>query len=107
MQAEDQVIAFRILPRRLAAAVFEYMHPAAQRALVKAMGQEEVADLLNEMSPDDRTWFLSELPASVTKQLLSLLTQEERAEAVTLQGSAPQSERSENRPFLLRVFVVG
>jgi Mg/Co/Ni transporter MgtE len=40
---EDQVIAFRILPRRPAAAVFEYMAPAAQRALVKAMGQEQVA----------------------------------------------------------------
>src|SRR5213076_1115353 len=45
--------------------------------------------LLNHMSPDDRTWFLSELPANVTKQLLALLTPEERAEAVTLLGYAP------------------
>src|SRR5207237_8366762 len=35
---------------------------------------------------DDRTWFLGELPANVTKQLLALLTPEERAEAVTLLG---------------------
>jgi magnesium transporter len=89
LTAEDQVIAFRILPRRLAAAVFEYMPPATQRALVKAMGQEEVADLLNDMAPDDRTWFLSELPANVTKQLLALLTPDEREEAVTLLGYAP------------------
>ncbi len=89
LAAEDQVIAFRILPRRLAAAVFEYMPPATQRALVKAMGQEEVADLLNDMAPDDRTWFLSELPANATKQLLALLTPDEREEAVTLLGYAP------------------
>src|SRR5947199_354367 len=84
--ANDPVIAFRILPRRIAAAVFEYMPASAQNALVKAMGQEEVAALLNQMSPDDRTWFLSELPANVTKQLLTLLTPEERREAVTLLG---------------------
>jgi magnesium transporter len=89
LRADDQVIAFRILPRRLAAAVFEYMPSSAQQALVKAMGQEEIAALLNQMSPDDRTWFLSELPANVTKQLLTLLTPGERAEAVTLLGYAP------------------
>jgi magnesium transporter len=50
------------------------------------MGQEDVAALLNHMAPDDRTWFLSELPANVTKPLLALLTPEERAEAVTLLG---------------------
>ena len=58
LRADDQVIAFRILPRRLAAAVFEYLSPDEQRALVKAMGQEDVAALLNHMSPDDRTLFL-------------------------------------------------
>src|SRR5207253_4324578 len=86
---DDQVIAFRILPRRQAASVFEYLSAEQQRALVKAMGQEDVAALLNHMSPDDRTWFLSELPANVTKPLLALLTPEERAEAVTLLGYEP------------------
>ena len=89
LRADDQVIAFRILPRRLAATVFEYMPASAQRALVKAMGQEDVAALLNHMAPDDRTLFFSELPANVTKRLLALLTPAERAEAVTLLGYAP------------------
>jgi magnesium transporter len=89
LRPDDQVIAFRVLPRLLAAAVFEYMPPTHQRALVKAMGQEDVADLLNHMSPDDRTLLFSELPANVTKQLLALLTDEERTEAVTLLGYAP------------------
>src|SRR4029077_1509018 len=83
------VIAFRILPRRLAATVFEYMPPGAQRALVTAMGSEQIASLLNHMAPDDRTLLLSELPANVTKHLLALLTPIERAEAVTLLGYAP------------------
>jgi magnesium transporter len=82
LRPDDQVLAFRILPRRLAASVFEYLSGDQQRALVKAMGQEDVAALLNHMAPDDRTLFLSELPANVTKQLLALLTPEERKEAV-------------------------
>jgi magnesium transporter len=89
MRADDQVIGFRILPRRSAATVFEYMPVECQHALVKAMGQEDVAALLNHMSPDDRTLLLSELPANATKQLLALLTPEERAEAITLLGYAP------------------
>jgi magnesium transporter len=91
LQDDEQVIAFRILPRRLAASVFEYMPRHAQSALVKAMGQEDVAELLNHMAPDDRTLFLSELPANVTKELLTLLTDDERAEAVTLLGYGPDT----------------
>ena len=45
--------------------------------------------LLNDMAPDDRTLLFGELPANVTKHLLSLLTPEERSEAVTLLGYAP------------------
>ena len=89
LRKDEQVIAFRVLPRTLAAAVFEYLEPAAQRALVKTMGQEDVAALLNHMAPDDRTLLFGELPANVTKHLLSLLTPEERAEAVTLLGYPP------------------
>jgi magnesium transporter len=89
LRSDDQVLAFRILPRRTAAAVFEYLPRQCQRSLIKAMAQDDVAELLNRMSPDDRTWFLSELPANVTKELLALLTDEERAEAVKLLGYAP------------------
>jgi magnesium transporter len=89
LRADDQVLAFRILPRRTAAAVFEYLPRDCQRSLVRAMGQKEVAALLNQMSPDDRTWFLSELPANATKELLALLTPEEREKAVKLLGYEP------------------
>ena len=57
-----------------------------QEALLKAMAQEDVAALLNDMAPDDRTMFLEELPATATRQLLALLTPKERAVAVTLLG---------------------
>jgi magnesium transporter len=89
LKADQQVIAFRVLPREFASDVFEYLPAPAQEALVKTMGQEDVAALLNHMAPDDRTLLFGELPANVTKHLLSLLSQEERTEAVTLLGYEP------------------
>lgn len=83
---EDQVIVFRLLPRELEAEVFEYLPLNEQEQLLKAMGQAEVAQILNEMAPDDRTLLLEELSANVTRQLLTLLTPEERAVAVKLLG---------------------
>jgi magnesium transporter len=89
LRPDDQVIAFRVLSRRIAAKVFEYMPAPAQQALVKTMGHEDVAALLNHMAPDDRTLLFGELPANVTRHLLTLLSPEERAEAITLLGYAP------------------
>jgi magnesium transporter len=86
MSVEDQVVVFRILPRKAAATVFEYLDHEDQERLLRAMAQEDVAALLNDMAPDDRTQFLEELPAAATRQLLSLLTPEQRAVASTLLG---------------------
>lgn len=86
LHLEEQVIVFRLLPRKLAATVFEYLSIEEQEQLLKAMAQEDIAAILNEMHPDDRTDLLDELPANVTKQMLALLTPEERAVAVKLLG---------------------
>jgi magnesium transporter len=91
LPVEDRVLLFRTLPRKEAAAAFEYLEPEAQEALLKGMATEDVAALLNDMAPDDRTMFLEELPASATRQLLSLLTPEERSVAVTLLGYPERS----------------
>jgi magnesium transporter len=84
-------VVFRVLPRKDAASVFEYLSLDAKEALLKTMAQEDVAALLNNMAPDDRTLFLEELPAAVTRHLLSLLTPAERSVALTLLGYPERS----------------
>lgn len=84
--AEEQVIVFRILPRKLATDVFEYLDLEVQEHLLKSMAQTDVARILNDMAPDDRTELLEELPAAVTRQMLALLTPGERTVAVSLLG---------------------
>src|SRR5215813_9757052 len=100
---EQQVVAFRLLPRDLAAEVFEYLSLEAQQRLVKAMGSEEVANVLNDMAPDDRTALLDELPAAVTQQLLSLLTPQERSIAISLLGYPESSIGRLMTPDYVRV----
>src|SRR5215831_186180 len=83
---EDQAVVFRILPRKLAGETFGYLTPAQKERLLKAMAQDEVTTLLNTMPDDDRTLLLEEMPAAATRQMLELLTPEERAAAVKLLG---------------------
>jgi magnesium transporter len=87
----DQVSVLRILPTRAGAAVFEYLSTPAQRALVAAMPHDDLVVLLNDMAPDDRTLFLSELPTYATRELLTLLGDEERAQAEKLLAYPPDS----------------
>ena len=86
LSIEDKMVVLRILPRDLAADVFELLNLSDQKHLLRSMGQEEAAGVLNNMAPDDRTLLLEELPANMTKQLLAQLTPGERAVAVSLLG---------------------
>src|SRR5438105_6560795 len=86
MPEDEQVIIFRVLPHALAADVFEYLDFEAQQKLLHAMAHEQVVAILNEMSPDDRTALLEEMPSAAARQLIRLLTPEERRIATALLG---------------------
>jgi magnesium transporter len=86
MDENDRVIIFRVLPHTLAADVFEYLDVDAQQELLRAMAHEQVVAILNEMSPDDRTALLEEMPSAAARQLIKLLTPEERRIAQALLG---------------------
>src|SRR5213594_2079046 len=83
---DERVIIFRILPNALAADVFEYLDVEAQQELLHCMAHEQVVSILNEMSPDDRTALLEEMPGAAARQLIQLLTPEERRVATALLG---------------------
>jgi magnesium transporter len=86
LSEKERVIIFRLLSNELAADTFEYMDLDTQMELLKSMGREEVTEILNEMDPDDRTALFEDLPSAAAKQLIQLLSPEERKVAVTLLG---------------------
>lgn len=89
----DDAIVFRVLPRDQSAAVFEYLSGDKQHMLVQALATERdrLSDLLNSLSPDDRTAFFEELPGEVTQRLLHLLNPKEYDAAVKLLGYPEES----------------
>ncbi len=91
LSSEDQAVLFRILPRHLAADVFEFLELEFQEQLLKNLSIENVSDVLNEMAPDDRTRLLEELPGSITQRLLKALNPEELKVAQKLLGYPEES----------------
>ncbi len=72
------VVLFRLLPKDIAIEVFELIKGEAREKLLSCFTNKEVAELIMEMSDDDRTELLDELPAKTVKKLLMHLPKEER-----------------------------
>jgi magnesium transporter len=105
LPASDDVVIFRALPLDLATDTFEYLSWEKQQRLVEAMAHEKerLTSLLDELSPDDRTAFLEELPGPVAQKLLSLLSPEERKTALSLLGYPEDSIGRLMTPEYIRV----
>ncbi len=84
--SDNEAVTFRLLPKDRATTVFELLPFEAQESLLRSLGDEDVARILDDMSPDDRTELLGELPGLVTKRLINLLSPEERDVATRLLG---------------------
>lgn len=83
---KERLIIFRLLPTRLAARTFEYLDAETQEYFIHNLSNDKVAAILNEMSPDDRTALLESLPNTVVKELIVLLSEEERKVTLELLG---------------------
>ena len=77
-------IVFRLLPKDLAIEVFEHLARTEQEKLLFSFSDAQIKETLEEMSPDDRTELLEELPAKIVKKWIALLSHEDRALAHTL-----------------------
>lgn len=81
-----QVIAFRLLSKTEAIEVYEYLDSGVQQALVEEFKRQDVLNVVDKMSPDDRARLFDELPAKVVSRLLAQLSPEERQATALLLG---------------------
>ncbi|MDJ0715237.1 MAG: magnesium transporter [Prochloraceae cyanobacterium] len=81
-----QVIAFRLLPKSEAIEVYEYLDSAVQQSLIQEFKRQEVIDIVDKMSPDDRAKLFDELPAKIVSRLLQQLSLKERQATALLLG---------------------
>lgn len=82
----NRLQAFHKLDPDKAVDVFEYLELENQKQLLEGLTNSEKASVLNQMSPDDRTALFASLPGLEVTNLMSLLTEEERKQALDLLG---------------------
>ncbi|OWY66243.1 magnesium transporter [cyanobacterium TDX16] len=81
-----QVLAFRLLSKGEAIEVYEYLDHSVQEALVQEFKRQDVIDIVDKMSPDDRARLFDELPAKIVNRLLEQLSPSERQATALLLG---------------------
>ncbi len=91
LEPDDRVVAFRLLPRDRALAVFESMDTAIQQEILEGLRDDRFRQLLEDLDPDDRARLLDELPAKVAKRALLGLSPAERRYTAALLGYSEDS----------------
>jgi magnesium transporter len=86
-----QALAFRLLPKDEAIAVYEYLPVDVQQTLLERLRSGEVLELVEAMSPDDRVRLFDELPAKVVRRLQAELSPAERRVTAQLLGYEPET----------------
>ena len=71
-------IAFRLLPKELAAETFVEMDSDAQELMVKSFSDSELKEVIEELYIDDAVDIVEEMPANVVRRMLAQATPEMR-----------------------------
>ncbi|MBW4449797.1 MAG: magnesium transporter [Spirirestis rafaelensis WJT71-NPBG6] len=71
-------LAFRLLSKHEAIEVYEYLDYSVQELLIEELRSQEIHDIVDKMSPDDRARLFDELPAKIVNRLLEQLSPAER-----------------------------
>ncbi|MBE9051269.1 magnesium transporter [Nostocales cyanobacterium LEGE 11386] len=79
-------LAFRLLSKAEAIEVYEYLDYSVQEHLIEELRSQDVRDIVDRMSPDDRARLFDELPAKVVNRLLEQLSPAERQATAQLLG---------------------
>jgi magnesium transporter len=81
-----QALAFRLLSKTEAIDVYEHLDYTVQQSLIEEFKRQEVLDIVDKMSPDDRARLFDELPATVVSRIIAQLSSEERQATNLLLG---------------------
>lgn len=81
-----QALAFRLLSKDEAIEVYEFLASTVQQSLIEDFKRQDVLDIVDQMSPDDRARLFDELPAKVVSRLLGQLSPIERQATAFLLG---------------------
>lgn len=79
LQEEQMIIAFRALPKDLAADVFSYLSSDSQQLIINGITDKELKNIVEDLYIDDAVDMLDEAPANVVQRVLQNASNETRA----------------------------
>ena len=78
LQEEQMIIAFRALPKDLAADVFSYLSSDSQQLIINGITDKELKNIVEDLYIDDAVDMLDEAPANVVQRVLQNASNETR-----------------------------
>lgn len=72
------VLAFRILPKDIAAEVFSYLELDMQQYIIQSITDSELKDIVDKLFLDDTVDIIEELPSHIVKKVLKNTSKEKR-----------------------------
>lgn len=74
MDGKHRNVVFALLPPKLSAKAFSYLHLKEQKLFLATLKNSQVRSLLSNLNPDDRTALFERLPIRQAEKLLDLLS---------------------------------
>ena len=78
LQKEKKIQLFRLLPKVIAADVFNCMDADGRQVIIEALTDSEVGDIINKLFADDAADLIEEMPANLVNRLLKNAHHEKR-----------------------------
>ncbi|WMJ81847.1 magnesium transporter [Clostridium sp. MB40-C1] len=78
LDVSEAILVFRMLPKNLAAEVFNYITSESQEKIISSITDKELEYIMKEIYFDDMIDLLEEMPAHVVKKILKYSNVEER-----------------------------
>ena len=94
LHPEELPVFFRLLPKDTAADTFAELELDAQQALIAALSDGELREVISDMFADDAADLLDELPANVVKRILKNVDPDVRRDINSLMGYPEDSAGS-------------
>ncbi len=91
LASESAAVAFRVLPRGIAADSFAQLEQPTQESLLNELGAERSARVIESIDPDDRAAILDELPVEISTKLIAQFSPENRKVTQAILGYDAES----------------
>lgn len=86
LDKKSRDVSFLLLPSEKKSDVFTYLESEIQQEIIKSLSDQEFAEVLNNLEPDDRTALLEDFPDDLIKHTINLLNASEKQIALNLMG---------------------